>query len=162
MVEEALNSMKKIVELYLNTQLAKQDVHYADGLFLEPMAQVLLGDDLPNEKGWPGVAIKCDGISQTLYMTSKKDVTYNLSIGIIVNDTDDKRAQKRLWRTMRAVESTFEIHCAGFDGIIDYKTDSMDFSASVFGIDDQKSTLKGGIIGASIVKRLDAYNVTQV
>lgn len=162
MVEDVLNTMKAVIEDHIEGELGKQDHKFSDGIELDSIKQVVLGDDAPNEKGFPAVVLQCNGSETNLWATSKKDVTYIISIGVIINDTNETRALKKLWRTMRALENCFEIYLSGRDGIFNYLTTDMDFQASLFGIDETKNTMKAGVVSAEVTKRLDAYTSAQV
>lgn len=162
MVEQVLNKMKEILEAHLLVELGKQDGHAGDGITCDPIASYIIGDETPPNTGLPAIVLRAEGMSVEHWATGKKDVNYNISIGVAVTDTDEDRSQRKLWRTMRAVESALEINAPGNSPIIEYKTIGMDFHASLFEIDDGRSTEKGGIIQSQVMERLDSYSTAQV
>lgn len=162
LVEDVLEKIKELLEDNLTAELTRQDDHADDGIECDEVVSYVIGDEIPPTPGLPVVLIRAEGTEQVLYATKKKDVNYRVSIGVCVTDTDADRSQRKLWRTMRAIENTMEIHAPGASPIIDYKTESMDFHAPLFTVEEQRSTEKAGIIQATFMERLDSYTAAQI
>ena len=163
MVEDVLQTMKTILEDKLSVELTKQEGKYGDQVKLDTLAQILIGDETITEKGLPLAVLRAESSEIALWATNKKDVSHEISIGIVVSDTDEGASQKKLWRTMRAVESCFEINAPSYNEyIIDYQTTTHAFNVSIFELEESKSTEKGGIISATVLERQDAYVAAQL
>lgn len=162
MVENVLNEMKRLLDHHLPAELARQDGQFGDGITLDQVNTILVGGATPNSYGLPAVVLSPREMQATQWATGKKDVEYEIDIAVAVTDTDEDVSQKRLWRTMRAIENVFEIFGPGSGPIINYVTTGANFEASLFDMDENKSTEKGGILSARVMERLGAYVSTQI
>ena len=162
MIEDVFNTMKEVLELRTPSELEKQNGKYKDGITLENIAQILVGDETITEKGLPAIILRAEGAEMQHWLTTKKDVVYTITIGVAVTDTDEQVSQKRLWRTIRAIENALEIYLPGQSGILEYKTENLDYNVPLFDFDESKSTEKGGVITASVTERVDAYVTSQL
>jgi hypothetical protein len=164
LVEDVLKEMKRVLRDHLTQELDKQNVHAADGIVCDPVLEdnIILGDETPPNYGLPAIVIRTESSETSQWATGKKDVNYDVTIAVATTDTTEDSSQKKLWRTIRAIETCFEVYLPGRLGIIDYKTISVDYKASIFEIDENSSVEKGGIMQAKVLERLDAYTATQI
>lgn len=162
MIEQVLNEMKRLLEVYLPEELKAQEGRAGDGIVLGPVNTILIGDDTYQETGLPAVVMVPNGSEASLWATGKKDLNHAISIGVATTDSDEPRSQLKLWRTLRAVECVLEKHAPGSGPIINYQTVGIDYKMSLFEIDENKSTEKGGALSALVLERLDAYTSTQI
>lgn len=162
MIEDVMNTVKSVLELRLKAELEKQDGKYADGIVLKDAKQILLGDGAITEKGLPLILITTEGAEMQNFLTTKKNVIHAINISVAVTDTNEEKSQKRLWRTMRAIENVLEIYLPGNNGILEYTTQNFDYNIDLFGIDASESTEKAGVINSTITERVDAYTSGQI
>lgn len=163
MIEGVLDTMRTVLVSKMTEELGKQDGLNGGSIICEPIASILIGDETPPNTGLPAIVLGAENMGDIEHSVSgKKDANYNISIRVAVTSTDEDISQRRLWRTMRAIECALEVYLIGQNSIIDYKTVDMNFHASVFEIEDGRSTEKGGIIQAQVKERLTAYVSGQV
>jgi len=162
MIEQVLKEMKRLLETKLPQELEKQEGAAGDGIVLGPVNTILIGDQTYQATGLPAIILQPISAEDALWATGKKDVSYRVAIGVATTDTDEDRSQVKLWRTIRAVENVFEIYAPGSVPIINYQTIGIDYKVSLFEIDEDKSTEKGGVLSALVVERLDSYTSTQI
>jgi hypothetical protein len=163
MLENVLDTMKSCLEAHMTEELGKQDGHAANGITCLPIASYIIGDETPPNTGLPAIILRGDSTAEiTQFVQGKKDVSYNIAIGVAVTSTDEDTSQRMLWRTMRAIENVLENYLPGVGQIIEYKTTDLNFHASIFTIEDGRSTEKGGFVTAQVKERMDAYTPGQI
>jgi hypothetical protein len=164
LIEDVLTSMKELLTFHLAEELERQDGKFGDGIILDkvPETSILVGEDSLPSSGLPVVILRGETTDFEQNVTTKKDASHNILIGVGVTDTDEARSKKRLWRTMRAVENVFEIHATNYESIVNYTSEGMDYNIPILGIEDDQSTEKGGQINAVVLEQLTAYNAAQL
>lgn len=163
MIERVLDTIKTVLDERMTIELGKQDGINGGGIVCDSIASIQVGDDTPPNTGLPAIIIKPEGAAEVNYSVSgKKDVTYSVYISATVTDTDEDRSQRKLWRTLRAIECALEVYLIGKNDIIDYKTVAIDYVESTFGIVEGRSTEKSGILQTQVKERLSAYVEGQV
>lgn len=162
MIEQVLEKMKDVLQINLGAELDRQDVNANDGIICEKVQSYVIGDQVMPSTGFPVIILRAESMEQDLFASGVKDVNYRIAIGVGVSDTDHDRSQRKLWRTMRAIECALEVYAPSNSPIIEYKTEGMDFHAPLFSIEDGKSTEKAGIIQALVKERLSSYTAGQV
>lgn len=162
MIEQVLEKMKEVLQIHLADELDRQDANADDGILCDKVSSYVIGDQIMPSTGFPVIVLRAESMEQDLFASGVKDVNYRIAIGVGVSDTDHDRAQRKLWRTMRAIECALEVFAPGNSPIIEYKTEGMDYHAPLFSIEEGKSTEKAGIIQAMVKERLSSYTAGQV
>lgn len=163
MIERVLFSMKHKLAVYLNDELTRQQGQFNDGIVLDSVKEIGIGSgEQPGEKGFPFITILPEGLEQVVYTNHVKDQQYSVNVGVIIDDIQAATAERKLWRTMRAVENVLETRVIDGDPIIFYETDTMNFNGSLFRAGDEQNKIKVGIISVTVKARSEAYKINQV
>lgn len=164
MIFDVLKEMKELLTLHLDSELERQDAHANDSLSSPKVHKnsILIGGESLGTGGLPAIVIQPEAFEPDQVITGSKDAIYTIRINCVATHTSAGDAQKLLWRLMRAVENVFEIYATGSGVIFDYTTESMDFTASVLDIAEDRKTEKGGALVATLKERLQAYVQGQI